>query len=57
MSINFGNLTPNKIFNNKINSLKSTPRFSSLLPLKENMGTKLNLLNFLNNCVYINCVD
>ena len=57
MSINFGNLTPNKIFGDGVGSLKSTPRFSSLLPLKENMGTKLNLLNSLNNCVYINCVD
>ena len=52
MSINFGNLTPNKIFNNKINSLKSTPRFSSLLPLKENMGTKLNLLNSMRNNLF-----
>ena len=40
MSINSKNLTPNKYIEHKINSLKSTPRFSIFHPLKENMKEK-----------------
>lgn len=41
MSVNLRNLTPNKYYEHKITSLKSTPRFSALHPLQENIKANL----------------
>ena len=54
MSTFFGNCTPNKILNYKINSLTSTPKFSQLLPLKENNNTQLKLFNSMKNSLFSN---
>ena len=49
MSVNSKNLTPNKYIEHKINSLKSTPRFSIFHPLKENMKEKFVINSMKNN--------
>ena len=54
MSTLFGNCTPNKILNYKINSLTATPKFSQLLPLKENNNLQLKLFNSMKNCLFSN---
>ena len=41
MSVNLQNLTPNKYYEHKITSLKSTPKFSALHSLQENIREKL----------------
>ena len=50
MSVNFKNFTQNKILNYEIHSLKSTPKFPSLITSKENMNLKLKLFNSNKNC-------
>ena len=47
MSTNLDNITPNKIANFKLNSLKSTPKFFSFLPQSENNNSKLKIFNHL----------
>ena len=54
MSSILENITPNKIVNYKINSLKSTPKFSPLLPLKENINSKLKIINTMKNNLFSN---
>ena len=54
MSNKFGNITPNKISNYNNNSLATTPKFSQLLPLKENINSKLKLFNSMKNNLFSN---
>ena len=54
MSSNLENITPNKIANFKLNSLKSTPKFSSFLPQSENNNSKLKIFNSIKKSIYSN---
>ena len=49
MSVNLQNLTPNKYYEHKITSLKSTPKFSVLHPLQENTNNSMKTTLFSNN--------
>jgi len=54
MSNNLENVTPNKIINFKLNSLKSTPKFSPFLPPRENNNLKLKIFNSMKNTLFSN---
>ena len=54
MSNNLENVTPNKIINFKLNSLKSTPKFSPFLPPRENNNSKLKIFNSMKNTLFSN---
>ena len=54
MSNKFLNITPNKNSNCKSNSLTTTPKFSQLLPLKENINSKLKIFNSMKNKLFSN---
>ena len=54
MSSDFNNITPNKMFNFNLNSLKSTPKFSPLIPSRENNNSKLKLFNLSKSNLFSN---
>ena len=54
MSSDFNNITPNKMFNFNLNSLKSTPKCSPLIPSRENNNPKLKLFNLSKSNLFSN---